>query len=496
MPEAFPGAEGWGADNRHFMAGGVPTVKKVTNLNVSGAGSFKAAVEASGPRIVVFEVGGVVENAGIITLSNDYCYIAGQTAPNPGFQLRGATLRLDNVSNVCIQHINIGRGDDPSISENCLFIQSADDVIVDHCSFYWATGDAVFVNNCSRTTISHCLVGEPLFTGWGGDGVVLQSGQSSVGNNLSFHHNLIAHAHTRNAYARYQYNIEFAMNVIYNPGPDRGDWFDLRDINEVDKTLMLDIWSNTYRDGAGSGSGTYIIGCDTAARAPGGSSRIYAGVDQETGNIHYEQRPTDDSSDVWDVIEDTHLASGTFQSLTPVADSETLTEKTAAEAYATVVTNGNVGARPYDTDAIRTRILSEVVAQTGVWKDTPADGGDWPVVSPTVRTFVTPSDPFGDDDLDGFTNIERYIHENFTPLVSPHYNNFPPESPGGDTGDDDEDEAASGEVSVSSLCDRRYRALPFFNLNGDVVDTKYVDARTQSDVSDATLISKLKDCGN
>src|SRR5688572_28855000 len=53
MLPAFPGAEGGGAMTSGGRGG---RVIEVTNLQDSGVGSFRAAVEAAGPRILVFRV--------------------------------------------------------------------------------------------------------------------------------------------------------------------------------------------------------------------------------------------------------------------------------------------------------------------------------------------------------------------------------------------------------------------------------------------------------
>ena len=86
---AFPEAEGFG---RHATGGRTGKVYHVTNLNDSGAGSFRDAVSASN-RIVVFDVGGYIPlNTAVSAKSN--LTIAGQTAPGGGIGFRGGEISL------------------------------------------------------------------------------------------------------------------------------------------------------------------------------------------------------------------------------------------------------------------------------------------------------------------------------------------------------------------------------------------------------------------
>src|SRR5690349_5992009 len=82
---AFPGAQGAAAQTPGGRGG---KILRVTTLAASGPGSLLAALETDGPRIVVFEVGGVIDMAQHeIKITRPFLTVAGQTAPSPGITL-------------------------------------------------------------------------------------------------------------------------------------------------------------------------------------------------------------------------------------------------------------------------------------------------------------------------------------------------------------------------------------------------------------------------
>ena len=149
---AFPGAEGYGAAARGGRGG---RVIAVTNLNASGPGSLRAAVEAKGPRIVVFRVSGTIE--GTIKLKNDYITIAGQTAPGDGICIKGS-LKL-GANEVIIRYIRVRP--DPTAGEvDAIDGEYRKNIILDHVSASWSSDEVLSLYRNEHLTLQWCMITE------------------------------------------------------------------------------------------------------------------------------------------------------------------------------------------------------------------------------------------------------------------------------------------------------------------------------------------------
>src|SRR5215831_14982455 len=106
-PIAFPGALGWAAQTPGGRGG---KIIRVTTLAPTGPGSLTEALNTDGARIVVFEVGGVIDFAKQeIKIKNPFITIAGQTAPSPGITLIRTGIDV-GTHDVIIQHIHVRTG--------------------------------------------------------------------------------------------------------------------------------------------------------------------------------------------------------------------------------------------------------------------------------------------------------------------------------------------------------------------------------------------------
>ncbi|MGV3660880.1 MAG: pectate lyase [Prosthecobacter sp.] len=218
---AFPGAEGAGMWAKGGRGG---KVIPVTTLEDSGPGSLRAALEAKGPRTVLFRVAGTIELKTALRICEPFLTVAGQTAPGDGICLKNYELQIGDTHDVIVRYLRCRPGDKTSKAGemDALTIWDAQDVIVDHCSATWSTDECLSVTNDSdRITVQHCLIAEALTSH--GLGSIIGTYHGSV----SFLHNLYAHNRDRNPRASgYQATaghaedpgprIEFRGNTLFN----------------------------------------------------------------------------------------------------------------------------------------------------------------------------------------------------------------------------------------------------------------------------------------
>lgn len=217
-PVAFPGAEGYGKYTTGGRGGRVITVR---NLNDSGPGSLREAVEQRGPRIVVFAVDGTIELKSHLRIDNDSITIAGQSAPGQGICLKDYPL-IVNASNVIVRYLRVRVGDRHHLDSDGLGggRYGQKNVILDHLSVSWSIDECLSIYKTENLTVQWCLVSHSLHKS------VHTKGSHGFGGiwggyKATFHHNLLANHASRNP--RFSSvdgtkMVDYRNNVIYNWG--------------------------------------------------------------------------------------------------------------------------------------------------------------------------------------------------------------------------------------------------------------------------------------
>ncbi len=389
----IPGAAGFGMST---PAGRGGEIYKVTNLNDSGSGSLRACVEASGPRVCVFEVSGAIQLQKDLRIQNPYITIAGQTAPSPGISLYGGTVRIYDTHDVLIQHIRIRVGDanggsDP-INRDALDLaggSGVNNVVLDHVSASWALDEMVSVWKGRNVTIRNSIISEALdehrfaySDGNVGKGPIVGPGT----NNVLFSGNLLAHNRARNVRSKSD-GLVFANNVVYDYA-----YFGT-DIGEGSSSSRTSIVGNAYVHGpAYDGASAINIRGNLAS-----GSRIF---------IEDNIAPGGNSNNPWSIVK--NGASFNPRVNTAPIWPEGFTALPASQVQSYVA--AKAGARPVDRDEVDARVVRDLQNRTGGLINSPSEVGGFPNLERNTRRLTLPERPHADDDGDGYTNLEEWLH--------------------------------------------------------------------------------------
>jgi len=388
---AFPGAVGWAAATPGGRGG---EILRVTSLAADGAGSLRAALDHDGPRIIVFEIGGVIDlGRATLRIEQPFVTIAGQTAPSPGITvIRGG---LDVATHdVVIQHMRIRPGEAGAAKgsdwgEDAISTASARNLIVDHCSLTWATDENLSASGprftgespddwrrgtSHRITYSRNIIAEGLADST--HPKFEHSKGSLIHDNVSeilIYGNLYAHNYERNPQFKGGVHGAIVNNFIFNPG-QRAVHYNLMALEWGDmpfETGKMAAVGNVMRAGistespiafmmlGGHGDLEYF-GRDNLAVDRIGQPLPMLGR-YATGKARIIE--TDEPPVWWSGLD-----------VLPADEVEQWVLK-------------NAGARPWDRDGHDIRVLADAAEGRGVIIDSEAEVGGYPSPPPTRRSF-------------------------------------------------------------------------------------------------------------
>ena len=394
---------GWGAQS---VGGAGGRIIKVTNLNAKGEGSFREALEAEGPRIIVFEVGGVIDlEKKQIKVKNPYVTIAGQTAPSPGITIIRGGITFD-THDIIMQHLffrmgdagaQIGEGYEPEISTSAN--GNAYNIIVDHCSVAWGVDENLSVSGkrgygpefgSRNITFSFNFIAEGL--AWSVHSK--QTMNHSMGTlvmddctNVAIIGNFYAHNYERNPWFKGNSSGVVLNNLIYDPGAwsIRLSWIpkEWNGLEEQPGTPIVSIVGNYEKEGP-STEVVAMVGSNYPENDERGylEDNIIYKVDGVTpGKITDPSIPITvlDEKPIW------------IDGYTPIP---------AADVPEYVLKYS--GARPAERDVVDLRLIEEFYSGTGKIINSQDEVGGYPVVEPTYRALDVPETGI-EEWLEGFT---------------------------------------------------------------------------------------------
>lgn len=408
---AFPEAEGYGA---YTPGGRGGKVYVVTSLADAGPGTLREACEAKGPRMVVFNVSGVIDLQSPLIITHPYITIAGQTAPGQGIYLKRRELNIF-THDVIVRYIRSRPGDVSGAELDAISVgKNAHDVIVDHCSANWSVDECLSPSGAIyNVTIQWCLIGQSLqksvhSKGAHGFGSLVRG----IGG-ITLHHNLWINNTARNPRLGDNYNeppwptIDVRNNVMYN-------WSQMCS-GMTGGNVSANYMHNYLKPGPNSSKRAPIVLTKTS------KVKFYVEGNIVEGRPQFAKSP----EAMFDASADTIQL---FEIMRKPFATASVTTSSAEKAYNDVLEK--VGANCPARDTIDAMLIHQVRTNTGKLIDSQAEVGGWPVYPaaaprvdrdhdgmPDAWEMANKLNPKNSSDAQkiaksgkGYTNIERYIN--------------------------------------------------------------------------------------
>jgi hypothetical protein len=484
---AFPGAEGAG---RFAKGGRGGSVYYVTNLNNSGAGSLRDAVSQAN-RTVMFKVSGTINLLSPVVITRDNITIAGQTAPGDGICLANYGMGI-RANNIIIRYIRSRPGDiiinpgDTAKQVDAMYnnfgspvTNPFSNVIVDHCSMSWSTDETGSFYAISNFTLQWCMLSESLYKSIHVKGTPHGYGGIWGGQQVSFHHNLLASHGNRNPrfsgsantgqpeleYVDYRNNVVFnwvgstyggagghhnMVNNYYKPGPATTGANSCAASNRRHRILMYTTYSLSL-DGDTIPGGKFYIKGNYVPGYPCVTEQDDTSHNNWTYGVHPDGAPGAEAA----------MAAARVN--TPFAYAP-VTTQSAVDAYNAVT--ASAGAILPRRDTVDRRIVHETLTGIATYGDTSyqAPGmvrpsgiidsqntvGGWPELGSTTYPDDTDNDGLPDwwelmtggsatgvaanaTGSDGYTMLEKYLNDIQSPDQQVAFTDISAARKGGDT---------------------------------------------------------------
>lgn len=420
---AFPFAQGYkvGSTLTGGRVLGSGEVRKVTNLNDTGAGSLRVAIETPGPADVVFEVAGIirVQSEWIINDAgggvNQAITVWGETAPSPGITIApgasfpsSGSMFMVRPNNMIFRHIRFRMTDGTHGSGAILtfHMSPASRIIWANCSFAYNEDEMTGCDsNNLDITYYRCIIGP----GSGGACKAMLLGSSSpVTMRVALIQNYWPFTFDRTPNIKIGNHIALYNNYVYACG---------RFLQGTGCFQSFYAVVSAPEAGGGGGNQTYVSVRGNRYEANATVNAPQFEFDQSLGDAGTPDHSSyfDDNVGITRCVENpavvTAVANESDLGMT-LPEVATVLSSAGIKAYILA----RAGARPLDRDQVDIDNIAHANAGTGT-----INQGAPPVYSlgSGSTAFNTPANPFtqAPGEAAGWRVLDKYIYQNYTLAV-------------------------------------------------------------------------------